>query len=214
MNVNELVSKKSYGPRKLPKAGTQPARLLFIADLGVQERTPYQGKARPPARQLWWCYELVNDKFEYKDEIVPFRLSPAQLNVSMDPKSQMFKLINAHDPGGDLNGDLEKFLNLPCLVTVVHAKVGENTYANFAGVMQAPEGFPVAELHDSPQLFSFDKPTPEAFQALPNYIREKITSAENYKGSKVEAMVGTLVQNTTTDPTKPAVTTTDTAAPY
>lgn len=189
--VSEM-SKKANGPRPLPKTGTQGARILHVIDLGVQEKAPYQGKPKPPARTVVINFELTNDKFEYNGEQVPHRISTKELTVSNDPKSAMFKVMNSLDPQGKMDGDLANYLNLPCLCTVVHNEVVKDsekrTYANIAGLLPAPEGFPIPELHDKAVLFNFDEPTLEGYSELPKYIHDKMKKAVNYKGSKVEAI--------------------------
>ncbi len=217
------VAKKSGGPRALPSAGTKPARVLHVIDIGVQEKAPFQGKPKNPARTVILNFELGTDLMEYNGEKVPHRISTRELTVSADPKSAMFKLMKSLDPSDALDGDLEKYANLPCLLTVVHNKVQkdgeERTYANIAGLIPAPEGFPVPDLHDTPVVFNFDAPTAAGYAALPNYIHERMKKAVNFKTSKVAAIAAEFDANKPADTAaaaKPAATSTTHAgaAPY
>lgn len=192
------IAKTPSGPRYLPKAGTVPARILSVVDLGVQERKPFQGKPKDPARQVSVTFELPNDKFEYNGEMVPARISPKIFNVSMDPKSALFKFMQSVDPSNSKDGDLEQYPNTPCLVTIVHNTVKvdgqDRTYANVTGVMPAPDGFPVPELSSEPFVFSFDAPTLEAYSLCPRYLRELISSAVNFEGSAAEEIASQYVE--------------------
>lgn len=190
-------TKKSYAPRPLPKSGTQAARLISVVGLGRQERPPYQGQEKAPADMIWINFELVNDKYERDGEKVNHRISPRNMVISTDPKAALAKLVNSLDPENNFKWDLEKLLNLPCLVSVAHAKVTkagpdgkpqENTYANFVSALPAPEGLPVPEASVPPLVFNFDDPTEEGYKSLPKFIRDRLKSAVNFKGSKVEQL--------------------------
>lgn len=181
------------GPRVLPKAGTVPARLLSIVDLGVQSRKPWKGQPRSPVRQLVATFELPNDKMDYKGKLVPQRISTANMTLSNDPKSALYKFMQSIDPTGKNGGDLARYPGMPVLLTIVHTKVqgtdGEKTYANITGMMPAPEGFPIEDLHDKPFLFDFDEPKEDQLKMMPPFLRKNIAKAVNYSGSKVEKVM-------------------------
>ncbi len=184
--VSEIAATKSKFDRPLPKATTQGARILQVVDLGVQSRKPYQGADRDPVRQVMFTFEIA-EKMEYDGEEVPMRMSTRAFTLSNDPKSALFQFMKNVDPNDSLKGDLSKYLNLPCLVTIVHADIvgkdGPKKVANISGVMPAPDGFPINPLHDEPALFSFDAPTEEAAASIPQWLRDKVKAAENYGGA-------------------------------
>lgn len=191
MNINNLGSGKPAVQRIIPKPGTQAARLLYIADVGIQPRKAFQGQEKSPVRKLWLCWELVQSLFDYNGKQVPHRISTADLTASNDPKSALSKLMINMDPANVYGGDFEKLLGTPCLITVVHNKVRnkdgiEVTYANIGGVMPAPDGFPVPELTDRPGLFDFFTPSVDVAVSLPKFVRDKITSALNFRDSPAE----------------------------
>lgn len=183
LNINQLSAKQKV-QRYTPKAGTVPARLLSVVDLGIQPQPAFKGEAKPPARSVHISFELPNDQFEYQGEMVPARISPKIYKVSNDPKSGLFKFLSSIDPGNKSEGDLAKLINTPCLVTIVHNKVKredgtEATYANITGVMPSPDGFPVPELHDKPFVFEFDNPDKEVLKLMPAFLRNKLLEAVN-----------------------------------
>lgn len=186
--------KKASAPRPLPKPGTQAARVISVVGLGVQPRKPFKDQPKTPAAKVWINFELVNDKYEVNGEKIPHRISPADLVISIDPKSALFKLVTSLDPNNANKWDISKLLGMPCLVTVVHAKSpdGEKTYANFNGAMPAPDGFPIPEATTPSVLFKFEEPTAESYSALPKFVRDKLKSAVNFPGSKVAALAEQL----------------------
>lgn len=186
--VSEVAKSASNKPRPVPKAGTQAMRVLQVVDLGIQARKPFQGTERKPVRQVMLTFELCNDKMEYNGEEVPLRISTRALTLSADPKGNLFKMMNGIDPTNKLKGDLDLYPNTAVLGTIVHTEDGDKTYANIAGVMPVPDGFPVPPLHDKPCVFNFDNPTLESYSLLPNWIHKKIAEATNFEGSKVEAI--------------------------
>lgn len=204
LNINEAGSAKDFGPRPLPRVGTQAARIWAVADIGVQERLPFQGQEKKPDRMLWVGVELPKDTFDLNGKQVPHRISPRVFTFSNDPKAALFKFLKSVDPQDEFKGDLEKLLGLGILATVVHAKVTgadgvTNTYANFAGASLPPEGFPIPELSEPPVLFTMKDATEDSYKRLPPFIREKIQKAINYKGSKVEEIVKGLSNETATE---------------
>src|SRR5690242_7491690 len=100
---------------------------------------------------------------ELNGEKVPLRISTNSLTVSTDPKASLAKLMASIDPENKHKGDISKYLNVPVLLTIAHAKVTkdgqERTYANITNTSQVPDGIPVPELFDKPVLFDFDNPT-------------------------------------------------------
>lgn len=199
LQIPETVNPaKSLTPRPLPKAGVQPARIAQIIDLGVQARFPYQGKEKPPVPQVFVNLELVTDEFEVDGEKIKHRLGLRPLTIISRAsqhfeKSSISAFLKAVDPTNKLNGSLDKLGDTPVLATVVHvAGVGKHsgrTFANITAIMQPPENYPVPQLSSPPVVFSFDNPTREAWDLIPVFLQEKIKTALNYKGSKVEALV-------------------------
>lgn len=90
--------------------------------------------------------------------------------------------------------DLRQLLNLPCFVNIQNNEVETNgekrTFTNIIQVSGVPEGIDVGELDTPTIYFDFDNPDEDVWtDQLWDSIREKIMSAKNYHGSKVEEMV-------------------------
>ena len=202
LNLNNVPTNSNKSSnRPLAKAGSQPARVAAVVDLGVQARPPFKGKEKAPVHQVFINFELVNDSYEHEGKTVKQRIGPKPFNIvaknsEMYDNSAIAKFLKAIDPNDSIKGDLTALADKPCLATVVHNEgIGQHAgkkFANLTQVMIAPEGFPVAALSSAPVVFSFDNPTEESWKALPEFIQNKIKNALNYKGSKVEALVSKL----------------------
>jgi hypothetical protein len=186
--------------RPLPKAGAQPARVAQVIDLGVQPRAAFKGKEKSPVPQVLVNLELVTDEYEVEGKKVKHRLAPKAFNIvsrssEMYGNSAIAGFLNDIDPSDTVKGKLMELADKPCLATVVHvAGTGKHqgrTFANISRVMQPPEGYPVPALSTPAMVFSFDTPSVEAWKSIPKFVQDKIKSALNYKGSKVEEMVKT-----------------------
>lgn len=184
--------------RPLPRAGAQPARVAQIIELGVQARPAFKGKEKPPVPQVLINIELVTDEYEFEGKKFKHRIAPRALNIvgrnnEMYGNSAIAKFLSDIDPKDTVQGKLAALVDKPCLATVVHAtgsgKHQGRTFANISRVMEPPEGYPVPALSAPAVVFSFDEPTEEAWKALPEFVKNKIKSALNYKGSKVEELV-------------------------
>lgn len=203
LNLNTIpANSNKSSTRPLAKAGSQPARVAAVVDLGVQARPPFKGKEKAPVHQVFVNFELVNDSYQSEDgKTIKQRIGPKPFNMvaknsEMYNNSAIAQFLKSIDPNDSIKGDLTALADKPCLATVVHNEgIGQHAgkkFANLTQVMVAPEGFPVAALSTPPVVFTFDNPTEEAWKSLPEFIQNKIKGALNYKGSKVEALVSKL----------------------
>jgi len=189
------------GGNRVPQAniepGTYPARLVQIIDLGLQAQRPYQGKDKPPAQEIMLTYELVDtfmldedgneleDKPRWISETLPFYVLYAD-------KAKSTQRYNAIDPTGEYDGDFAKAIGTPINVTIVNNAVGDKVYDNIATIsaMRPRDADKCPELVNPSKLFDLDNPDMEVFNALPEWLRDKIKSNLNFKGSPLEAAVG------------------------
>lgn len=180
---------KNFG---IAKAGVQAARLVSVVELGEQPRS-YQGQEKPPAIQLNFTFELPGDLIEIeKDgnvEKKPRWVSINNVNFFTDEKARLVEIVTALDPNGEAEGQLANLVGRPCFVTIEHKEFNGKQYAKVKAISGVPEGMAVPELDNEPRVFDWDAPDKAVWDTLPDWIQEKITTALNYKGSNVEAMV-------------------------
>ena len=71
--------------------------------------------------------------------------------------------------------DMFKLLGAACQVTVTHRESGGKTYANVTGVAGWPKGMDKPKETECKGL-KYSQDEPEAFQELPEWLRDKIQS--------------------------------------
>jgi hypothetical protein len=222
LNANNGIGGKSKLSFKLMEAGSAPARLVQIIDLGLQPDV-YQGVEQSPKRRLLYTYEFPyefmldedgkeqTDKPRWLSEDMPFYSLSAT-------KAKSTERYNAFDPTGLHDGDLERCLGAPVMVTIVHnpgkGKNKGKVFENIAGVssMQSKMAASLPPLVNGSKIFDLDNPDLEIFNSLPPFIRDKITGNLEFVGSKLEGLIGK--GSTPTPPKKDLKEELDDEAPY
>ena len=186
-----LNAKKIQGGGKaIPnlELGSYPCWLAKIVYVGMQERPAYKGEEKPPAPEVFLTYEMA-DEFMPDDEGGEDETKPRTLFENFNVfslKSDNAKSTERYyalDPKDEADGDWEKLLGTPCMVTVVHNKgKGANAgkvYDNVGSVssMRAKDLKGLREPLIEPEFFDAHNPNMEMFEALPPFIQDKIKAA-------------------------------------
>jgi hypothetical protein len=79
--------------------------------------------------------------------------------------------------------DLQAILGKPCLISIVHNEKGK---AKVGGVMALPKGTPVPKPHNPLKSFWINEWDQAAFDALPQFFKDKIAESDEY----VERLIG------------------------
>lgn len=163
------VTGNSGFERKIPAMGTYNARVARIYDFGTQEKT-FNGQVTGTRHSGQWIFELVDTNEDFgKGFPEPFHVETKELTLSLGGTSNTMR-----DYIGALlcrpivkteNIKLEQFINMPCMIQVVHAKSkdGTKTYANISSVMAHPTPNAVAPLRTQPIFFEISANNPNMF---------------------------------------------------
>lgn len=209
LRAPKIGKEKNYVAQPNIDPGTYPARLVQIITLGLQPQRPYQGKDKAPAHEIMLTYELVDcymvdekgneieDKPRWVSETLPFygveaeRAKSAQRYLAFDP-------TNEHD------GDFGALIGMPANVTIVNNQVGDKIYDNIGAVttMRPKDAAKCPELKNPVKIFDIDDPAMEVFNALPEWIREKIKSNLKFHGSALEKALGSAAPVKKEEPKK------------
>lgn len=188
---------KGNNKERVQQANLEPdvyrARIVQILDLGLQPQRPYQGKEKPPVNEISFTYELC-DEFMKDEEGNDIEDKPRWISETLPfyglfaDKAKSTMRYNAFDPSGEFDGDFSKCIGIPVNVTVVNNTVGDKTYDNVGNVaaMSAKKANTCPELVNGPKVFDLDNPDMEVFNALPEWLRDKIKSNLNYQGSPLQ----------------------------
>lgn len=163
MAVNSPWKQKATnggGEFDVPDAGSHPAVLVALIDLGTHE-DEYQGQTRT-VRKVFLAWELVGEpKPGGGGNFVVGR----DYNLSFGQKAKLRETVEkwrgkAFSEGEDF--DLSALLGKSCLVTLVH-KTSQNsgkTYAKIDGVTALPKGMKAAPPTVGPVQWSVDSGGP------------------------------------------------------
>jgi len=202
LNAKKITGGKKINAQVAMDAGSYPARVVQILDLGLQEQQPYKGEAKPPKNEIMLTYEFLDefclddggeemeDKPRWLSETFPFNSLNADLAKST-------KRYYALDPDEEFDGDFTLLAECPCVVTVVNregnGKHKGKVFNNIGGVsgMRAKDATKAAPLQNPVKVFVLDEPDMEVFGSLPEWLQDKIKGNLEFNGSALqEALEG------------------------
>lgn len=191
----------SKGPIQAPiDAGTYPIRVAQIIDLGLQPQRPYQGEEKPPAHELMFTYEFLDefclddegnedlDKPRWLSETMPLRSLKAE-------KAKSTQRYGALDPNDTVDGDFSLLGGVAANAAIVqNAGKGANAgkvYNNIQALsaMRPKDAAKAPELKKEPKVFVLDSPDLEVFNSLPDWLKDKIKSNLEYQGSELQKVL-------------------------
>lgn len=199
LNAKNIKAPSNKGPKVQQDEiaiGNYMARVAQIVDLGVRPRDKWDPSSnsyiidteKAPCQQMKVTYEFVTE-FCKKEDGTPDEDKPRwlsedlnlfSLDIDLATSTKRYKAI---DPLLEKDGDWVQLVGMPCMVTVVHKKNGK---AKIGSVTPAIKGIPVPELKNEPKVFLIDDPDMEVFGSLPEWIQDKVKTAINFKGSKLD----------------------------
>ena len=131
INVRSTNSKEKSDFINLPE-GEYEGRLIYVADLGLQERS-YKGEEKPPAQQISLGIELLGQTVEFDGETKPRLMWTKSFNIfsTMNEKGKEYMYYSVFNPKAEVDtvADWDKVLGEPCSVTVRHRQ-GKGEYAD------------------------------------------------------------------------------------
>jgi len=212
MSLNMQQTKQDNG--RIPD-GSFPARIVQIIDLGEQHNTAWingqsvpqyyveagdgtavkgdDGFAKKTSEvtgmpviqpQVQVTYEFPTETINIKGEDLPRWQSK---DYTVTSKGALFKLVQALKPGAE---SISAVLGEACLVQIGSTSGGK---AKVVSVGPMVAGMDVAQPSKAPVVFDFDEPDQDIFSSLHDWVQEKIKSATNFSGSRLEQLVSDQV---------------------
>jgi hypothetical protein len=183
-NTMVLTESSSAGFEPAP-AGTHPARLVRLIDLGTQLST-FDGEEKKQ-RKLLLVFEICDGELR-TDDGKPFLVSK-RFGASLHPRASLRQALAAW--GGrdltpeELKGfDLAKLLGKPVLLGVTHAERDGRTFANISGLSRMPKGMQVEAATERLVHFSLDAPDWETYESLGERLRQQIASSPEFAAAR------------------------------
>lgn len=172
--------------------GAYPARIVQIIDFGLQYETDWKTNevktyddGNPMIKhKVWINFELPDEKIEIDGEEKP-RWYGKEYTVSAHEKSALYALLKAVDAKGDATNkgrNVRGLLGLPAMVTIGSTSTGK---AKISGVSAVPKGLQVGSLANDEGFFDLDSEDVDAFEALPNWMKERIKNGIGFEDTKI-----------------------------
>jgi hypothetical protein len=191
-------------PRELIPSGNYIARCYQMIQIGtVKEIVMGEPKTMHKVRIGW---ELPNELkvFNVEKGEQPCVISN-EYTLSMHEKSTLRKML-ASWRGKDFTPDeakcfdITKLIGVPCMLNIIHKpseKDPTNIYEKIAGVSPMPKGVPCPPQINKILRLEYDSFDYDVFNQLPDFIKTKIQSSEEYKKlqSPQETHIATDINN-------------------
>lgn len=122
--------------------GEHEGRLVYVADLGLQERD-FAGESKPPAQQLALGIELVGQVQTMSDGGTLPRIlwsKPFNIFQTMNERGNEYKYYKMFVPTAQEGqvAEWDNVLGLPISVVVSHSTSGDRTYDNISSLNPVP----------------------------------------------------------------------------
>lgn len=161
--------------------GTHLGVCSMLIDLGMQYSEVY----KKSSRKVLIGWEIPDETIEIDGETKPRTMSK-RYTANLSEKSNLRKDLAAWR-GRDFTAeelsafDLRNIVGASCLITVIHSKNGEKTYANIQSIVKLPKGMAKGNLSEPPVIFDLDTDPIENVDNLPKWIAEIIKKSETYQ---------------------------------
>lgn len=194
MSLVAPKTSNTFAKQEALEVGSYPARLVRILSLGLQNQRAFEGQEKPPAYEIQMTYELldefmkdengneIEDKPRWVSETMPLRALDSDLAKST-------KRYRVFDPDNLFDGDFTKCLGIPVNVALGINKNGYNIVTDVSP-MRKRDADRAPALQNEPGYFDINNPDMEMFNSLPNWVKEKMKSNLEFKGSALEAALG------------------------
>lgn len=201
LNASKVKGNGGGGSTVAPiEAGTYPARVAQVIDLGLQPQRPFKGQEKPPAHQMWVTYELV-DEFHLGEDGEPDEDKPRWISEQLvlhslkADRAKSTQRYNALDPNCEHGGDFAMLGGSGGNVTIT-TRTGSGEYAGkvFNNIQSVTPVRPkdlakMEPLKEEPKVFLLDEPDLEVFESLPDWLQDKVKGNLDYNGSEFQALL-------------------------
>lgn len=172
--------------RELVPAGNYIARCYQMLHIGnVTENIMGEDKTLNKVRIGWELPTELKVYDQAKGE-QPLVISK-EFTLSLNEKATLRKYL-ASWRGKDFNEeeakrfDITVLLGIPCMLNVIHKQSKQgNDYADIASITPMPKGVGCPEQINKNILWEYDNPDFVLLESLPDFIKDKIKSSEEYK---------------------------------
>lgn len=182
MAINATNESAHY---ELVPSGTFIARCYSMIHIGtVSENFKGETKQMNKVRISW---ELPTEKKEFKqgEGLKPYSISK-EFTLSMNEKSNLRKFLEGWRGAGFTDSeakifDITKLLGVPCMVSIIHRTSSQGRkYADISSASALIKGMQAPPQFNPSFEFSFDPFDEHKFKQLPEFLKKKIATSQEY----------------------------------
>lgn len=168
-------------------AGTYGARCFEMIQIGTIKES-FQGKDKM-LNKVRISWELPTELKVFKEgEAAKPHVISKEFTLSMGEKANLRKFLEGWRGKAFTEEECKAFditvlLGKPCMLSIIHktSKDGTKTYAEISSVTSVPKGMVIPDQINETSELSFDNWDWEKFTLLPDFIKNKIISSEEYQ---------------------------------
>lgn len=179
-----IIAENKGGNFTLIPANNHIARCYGMVEIGTvkEEQGLYAGKESHKVRI---SFETPLECHDFGKGLQPFAIHK-EFTLSMHEKATLRKFLEswrgkAFTDDEAKSFDITKLLGKPCMLNVIHKKSGSgNDYADISSIGTLPKGFVCPDQVNETVLLSFDNWNQNVFDAMPDFVKEKIKKSKEY----------------------------------
>lgn len=179
-----IIAENKGSDYVLIPAGNHIARCYAMVEIGTikEDQGIYAGKELHKVRITW---ETPMECHDFGKGLQPFSVSK-EFTLSMNEKATLRKMLESWRGRAftEIEAkafDITKLVGLPCMINVIHKTSGKgNTYADISSIATLPKGLEAPGQVNSSYVLSFDNWNESLFDALPDFVKDKIRSSKEY----------------------------------
>lgn len=179
-----LYAKRERKPVDLIPADTYRAVCYAVIDIGSHYNKAYD-KVTRQVLIIWELPDLLmNVQKDGVTKQMP-RVISKKYTLSLNEKANLLKDLQSWRgkvfSEQELEGfDLKNVLGANCMIQIIHAQVGEATYANIANILPLFKQIPHSQSINPLVYYSLDD-IEEIPETVPSWIKELIITSDEYK---------------------------------
>lgn len=180
--LSSVPLKTPSEPRAVLKAGTYPARVVGVYNLGRQKKY-FQGKETGVGEMVRITFELVGTGKKGETPV----LMGKSYYMSLDPRSKWPPFLRSALPGITDEEikvlDVDNVLLKPVILTVEVREWEGRQFNSITTITSPMEDYVVKEASTPVVTFLLHNHTAEEFEALPAYLKDKVMESLDYSTS-------------------------------
>ena len=187
-NQNSIIATSNGGSNyEIITQGNYPARCYSMVHIGTVEELILGVLKKLNKVRITWELPTEKKVFKEEDGEQPYSISK-EYTLSMHEKSTLRGHLK-NWRGKDFTEeeakhfDITKLLGVACMINVTHktSKDGQRTYAEIGSISTMPKGFECPPQINPIFVFNYSNFDINKFNTLPEYLRNKIVTSEEYK---------------------------------